>query len=148
LFRANLPSGTITFTNRAVAPVPGGSDAAYTFYPTNVAVSGLPAGTNVLAVEVHKFSPTTASLGFDLELLATGYPLQSPSLAISLTGTQTLLSWPADSGAGYTLYSSTNPAAPAAWALAPVAMQTNGNRISVTQSVAGTAWFFRLQKPQ
>ena len=42
-FRTNMPAGPITYTNLASQPtvVLG---AAYTFYPTNIAVSNLPAG--------------------------------------------------------------------------------------------------------
>ena len=42
--------------------------AAYTFYPTNIAVSNLPAGTNVVAVEVHLYVAGRTSLGFDMEV--------------------------------------------------------------------------------
>jgi lysophospholipase L1-like esterase len=72
IYRTNLPAGPITYTNRASSAM-----TYYTrqiFYPTNVPVN-LAAGTNWIAVEVHLSSVTATAMGFDMELIGTGYPL-------------------------------------------------------------------------
>ncbi len=125
-----------------------GSDRGtpYTFYPTNIAVSNLPAGTNLVAVEVHLFVPTRIALGFDMELIGTGCFLP-PSLSIASAGTNIFLAWPVAGGTGYTLYSSTNLTAPGSWTIAAATVQTNGGQYVVTLSPDVVTRFFRLQKP-
>src|SRR6202012_241320 len=68
LYRVNLPAGTITNQTHATSLVNDTSDASNNYFPTNLPVAGLPAGTNVVAVEIHKFSPTSGGVTFDLEL--------------------------------------------------------------------------------
>jgi hypothetical protein len=77
VFRTNLPSGPITYNNVALARMTGFT--AHVFYPTNLAMAGLPTGTNLVAVEVHLSSVTNTTLGFDMELIGGGY-LLPPSL--------------------------------------------------------------------
>jgi FtsH-binding integral membrane protein len=144
-FRTNMPIGPITFTNpasqRAII-----YEQPYTFYPTNIAVSNLPAGTNLVAVEVHLFFTNRISLGFDLELIGTGYFLP-PSLSIASAGTNIVLAWPIAGGTGYTLYSSTDLTTPGSWTIAAATVQTNGGQYVVTLSPDAVTRFFRLQKP-
>jgi lysophospholipase L1-like esterase len=144
-FRTNMPAGLITYTNRA-SQATAVTGAAYTFYPTNIAVSNLPAGTNLVAVEVHLLNGLRPDLGFDMELIGTGYftPL---SLSIASAGTDIFLAWPVASGTGYTLYSSTDLTAPGSWTDAAATVQTNGGQYVVTLSPDATTRFFRLQKP-
>jgi lysophospholipase L1-like esterase len=145
VFRTNLPSGPITYNNVALARMTGFT--AHVFYPTNLAITGLPTGTNLVAVEVHVSSVTNTTLGFDMELIGGGYLLPTPSLSIAQTTNNILLSWPMTSGSGFTLYSTTNLVAAESWTMAMAAAQTNGAQIIVTQSLKASATFFRLQRP-
>ena len=145
IFRANLPGGPITCTNLALTATKG--YAAHMYYPTNIAVSGLPTGTNLVAVEVHLSSPTNSTLGFDLEVIGSGYPMPRPSLSITPAGESLRLSWPITNGGSFKLYSTTTLAPPETWAPVTATLQTNGNQIVTTQSVSTTPRFFRLQRP-
>jgi hypothetical protein len=75
VLRDNLPTGTLTPTTLATASV---DDATY--HVTDVPPSILQAGTNIVAVEVHQASPSSADLAFDLDL-APG-PLCVPTEAV------------------------------------------------------------------
>jgi hypothetical protein len=143
-FRTNMPAGTITYTNLAALPT-AVVDTAYIFYPTNIAVSNLPAGTNLVAVEVHLYRAGRTSLGFDMEVIGTGF--FSPSLSIASAGTNIFLTWPVANGAGYTLYSSTDLTAPGSWTNAAATVQTNGGQYVVALAPDASTRFFRLQKP-
>ncbi len=144
-FRTNMPTGPITYTNLA-SQYTIIQETPYTFYPTNIAVSNLPAGTNLVAVEVHLFFTNRTSLGFDLELIGTGYFLP-PSLSIASAGTNIVLAWPVAGGTGCTLYSSTDLTAPGSWTIAAATVQTNGGQYVVTLSPDAVTRFFRLQQP-
>lgn len=111
LSRANLPSGPLSFQSRATAPVLG--DPLATYYATNLPIPFLPAGTNLVAVELHKYSPGVPSLSFDLELF--GFGELGPRLAALLNGTDLNLRWPATNHAGYILISGTNLSQAGAW---------------------------------
>ena len=143
-FRTNMPTGPITYTNpasqRAIV-----YEQPYTFYPTNIAVSNLPAGTNLVAVEVHLYNASRTSLGFDMELIGMG--CFSPALSIASAGTNIFLAWPVANGTGYTLYSSTDLTAPGGWTNAAATVQTNSGQYVVTILPDAIARFFRLQKP-
>ena len=145
VFRTNMPAGLITYTNRA-SQYTILDEQPYTFYPTNIAVSNLPAGTNLVAVEVHLLNPLRPGLGFDLELIGMGCftPL---SLSIASAGTNIFLAWPVASGTGYTLYSSTDLTAPGSWTNVAATVQTNGGQYVVTILPDAITRFFRLQKP-
>jgi len=145
MFRTNLPAGPLSSTNRALTRMTGFTP--HIFYPTNRAVAPLPVGTNVVAVAVHLSAITNASLGFDLELIGTGYPVvPPPRLAIELAGSTVQLSWPAASG-GYALFATTNLLDAQSWNILSAALITNDAEVVVTQSVMGGARYFRLQKP-
>ena len=143
-FRTNMPAGPITYTNLAALPTIV-VDTAYIFYPTNIAVSNLPAGTNVVAAEIHLYRAGRTSLGFDMEVIGTGY--FSPSLSIASAGANIFLTWPVTNGAGYTLYSSTDLTAPGSWTNAAATVQTNGGQYVVALVPDASTRFFRLQKP-
>ena len=70
IFRTNLPAGPISYLDRATTVIVG--DSMSTYFPATVPIASLPPGTNVVAVEVHRASPSQASLSFDLELFGTG----------------------------------------------------------------------------
>ena len=144
IFRANLPGGPITCTNLALNTM-----AAFTrhvFYPTNMAVADFPTGTNLVAVEMHLSSATNSTLGFDLELIGSGYLLPTPSLSIIPVSTNFLLSWPVTNGSSFSLYSTTNFTATESWTATTAPAQTNGGQMVVTQSPDTSARFFRLQR--
>jgi len=83
--RSNMPAGSIDYNSLASSNV-FGTQAETTFYGgavfagdddfTNIDPALLHAGTNVIAVELHQFSPTSADISFDLELLG---QLEPPS---------------------------------------------------------------------
>ncbi len=145
IFRANLPSGPITYTNLALTAVTG--FAAHIYYPTNVAVAGLPTGTNLLAVEIHQSASTNATLGFDLELIGSGYLLPTPSLSITQAGGTIQVSWPATNTGGFTLYSTTNLTQTGGWSSSASPVFTNAGQVVVTQAPDTSARFYRLQRP-
>jgi len=111
LFRVNLPSGQILFTNLATLSVTG--DALNTYYSSNRANPFLPVGTNMLAVEIHKASATGPSLSFDAELFGLGE--LTPPLSAGFDGTNFITRWPATNHAGYVLLSGTNLSQTTAW---------------------------------
>ena len=145
IFRTNLPSGLISYTNLALTAMTGYT--AHIFYPTNLPVTNLPTGTNLIAVEIHQSAVTNSTLGFDMELIGSGYLLPTPSLSITQAANNLLLSWPITNGYSFTLYSTTNLATAGSWTMTPALPQTNGSQIVVTQSPDTSAKFFRLQRP-
>lgn len=145
LFRTNLPDGPLAYHHLALTATTG--YAAHVFHATNLAVAGLPPGTNVVAVEVHLSSATNATLGFDLELIGSGYRLPTPSLSITPTAGNILLGWPVTNGGGFALYSTTNLAVNGSWSRVAAPASTNDGQVVVTQSLGPSATFFRLQPP-
>lgn len=145
LFRANLPSGPITYTNFALTAMTGFT--GHVFYPTNIAVANLPTGTNVIAVELHTSAATNSTAGFDMELIGTGPLLPTPVLSIAQTNNAFVLNWPASNGGGFTLYSTTNLANTTSWVPVSAPRQTNSGQIIATQSPDGNPRFYRLQLP-
>jgi hypothetical protein len=143
LFRVNLRPGPISFLDTATVPVNG--DALNTYYPTNLPIAALPAGTNVLAVEVHKYAPSYPNLSFDLELFGIGE--FGPPLAASLEGTNFVVRWPATNYVSYVLVSGTNLAQVDTWSPLNGPYPINGAfyeyREPVNQSLPGN--FFALR---
>jgi hypothetical protein len=90
-----------------------GADPLNTYYPTNFSISSLPVGTNLVAVEIHRFSAAQPFLSFDLELFGLGeFP---PNLTASLQGPDFDVRWPATNHAGFVLVSGTNLSGAASW---------------------------------
>ena len=141
-FRTNLPSSAISYTNLALKRMI--VDAPYIFSRRAVAPSLLRPGTNILAVEVHLNSPASSSMGFDMELLASGSAPKAPPLAVALAGSAVSLSWPANFGA-YMLYSSDEPADVSSWAPYTTSVTTNGILCNATVPIDSKQQFFRLQ---
>lgn len=143
IFRANLPAGPATFQTQASVAMT--ADLMHNYFPTNIPIAGLPAGTNVLAVEVHKFSPSQAGLSFDLELFGGG--VYTPRLAASRNGSDVIVRWPATNNPGFILLSGTNLAQSASWSPLGGPYVLNGGfyeyREPLDQSQA--AKFYRLQ---
>lgn len=146
MFRTNLhTTGSVVFSDLALNNVTG--DSAYRFFPTNVTVTLLAPGTNLVAVELHQHSVTNSSLGFDLELLGSGARYPKPELSIARSGSNVLVSWPATNTAGYTLYSTTNLSNGRGWSVSPAPFETNAGQIIATVPAETNAMFFRLQGP-
>ncbi len=68
LFRDNMPDGDIEYGTRATNTV-GGSDESAFFLHT-LPATGLAAGVNVLAAELHQVNSTSSDVSFDLALKA------------------------------------------------------------------------------
>jgi lysophospholipase L1-like esterase len=138
----NMPAGPIAYTNLALSSP--GPQTAYIFNPTNLTGLSLPAGTNLVAAELHLRVPYKAYAGLDLELLGTGYP--APPVSIGSSGGNVVLNWPLTNGGSFSLYSTTNLTT-GSWTPAAAAAQTNGGQIIVTQTPDAGAKFFLLQRP-
>ena len=115
IFRMNLPANQpLSYLDRAATAV--ANDGVHTYYQTNIAVSFLPAGTNVLAVEIHKYAPTMVNLSFDLELFGMGdYPPPAPPLSIIRDGADVRLCWSATNSAGFVLFSGADVLRTSSW---------------------------------
>ena len=146
LFRTNLPAGSISYTNLATNSVTGFS--SYIFYPKNIIGSNLPAGI-LSRVEIHPAFPTNSALGFDMELIGTGYPVTPPAPFHCASGDHIALSWPVTDGNGYSLYSTTNLAISAGWTTATASLQTNGDQVNATLTPDTTPRdFFVFKNPR
>ena len=139
----NMPAGPIVYTNLALRATV--SEPAHLFYPTDLAVTDLAPGTNLVAVEVHASKIYWPFKGFDMELLGMGNLLPIPSLTIGVLDGKVLLSWPATNG-DFTLYSTTNLVTEN-WTLTTAMAQTNGGQIIVTQAPDTATRFFLLKRP-
>ena len=114
VFRANMLDGPISFLNYSKGAL--GLDALHIYYPTNIPISFLLAGKNVMGVEVHTFGPSTPDISFDLELFGMGdYPPPTPPLSASLDGANMRLRWPATNNAGFVLISGTDLSGTYSW---------------------------------
>jgi lysophospholipase L1-like esterase len=145
LFRTNLPSSPIAYTNLALSTM--SIFTSHIYCPTNIAITNSLTGTNQLAVELHLSSITNTAAGFDMELIASGILIPPPSLSIAQSSGNFVLSWPATNADGFTLYTSTNLAAVGGWAASTALAQTNAGQIVVTQTPDASVRFFRLQRP-
>lgn len=145
-FRSNMPNGTVTFTTTASAAI---SDAAEdTFYSTTIAITNLTVGTNVIAVEIHQNAANSSDLGFDLEVIGSGYvsaPATPPSLLVLFNGTSVVIKWPS-TYTGYTLHGSTALGAGAVWSPILTAPVSVGGENVVTLNLDAPEKFFRLQR--
>jgi hypothetical protein len=83
IVRHNLPAGEINHLTLATLSVGGADETRYV--PFNVPASGLVAGDNVLAVEVHQNSGDSSDLSFDLGLTATTFGSSDTLDAVTYT---------------------------------------------------------------
>jgi lysophospholipase L1-like esterase len=146
LYRVNLPAGSITYQTQATTTVPI-SDASNTYYPTNLPIAPLPAGTNVIAVEIHKHSPAGAGMTFGLELFGNGVYAPPPTLSFTSTPGGLQLAWPTNF-ADFSLQTATNLSSAGAWQIVsgPYPLSNDSFEVSIPIN-AGSAQFFRLIKP-
>ena len=124
-YRSNMPGGTVTATTLASVTADG-LDEQQAFI-TTVPASGLVAGANIIAVEIHQSAQNSSDLGFDLHLTASGD-----------TAPRVLLSRPGN-GQAFVLPATINLEA-AAWAgsgraVSKVEFFTNGTRMAEAASV-------------
>lgn len=144
VYRTNLPTGQISAATLALKPMTPFTSPV--FYPVNLPLQ-LPAGTNVVGVEIHQSSTTNSVLGFDMELTVSSGLIPNPSLSISPAQGNMLLTWPLTSGSGFSLYSTPTLNSNVGWSKATEAAYTNGGQIVVTQATGAGTRFFRLQQP-
>jgi hypothetical protein len=143
-FRSNMPLGPVAYSTLAFA-----ADDEQSFYPTAVGVTNLPAGTNLIAVEVHQTSANSSDLGFNLELIASGYEDAAvpPLLTITLADGKVELRWPA-TAVGWRVFVAPAIDTPAnAWTLAFGNLTQVGGQHVFTVTPGGGNEFFRLRKP-
>src|SRR5947207_158340 len=110
VFRSNMPAGTISSSTLASTDY---TDIWWWQIAVNPAL--LVAGTNVLAVEVHQFAPTSTDLAFDLQLLGDTGSLTLSSVTRGpylQTGTPTslVIRWRTDTATNSRVLFGTDPA--------------------------------------
>ena len=93
IFRDNLPTGPLAFNSLALAAVSGRDET--TPLDHLLPATGLLAGTNVLAVEMHQDAPTSSDLGFDLALIGLTATNPPPGIYLSSPPAQARFTTPA-----------------------------------------------------
>ncbi len=145
LYRVSLPAGTITYQTKATFSPGLSGDYLRTYYATNLPMS-LPAGTNVIAVEVHRAIVAGPGLTFDLELFGTGVNVP-PKLSFASTPGVLQLAWPSDY-TNFNLQSSSDVSTNGVWQIVPGPYSQSNNSFEVSIPIdASPAQFFRLIKP-
>ncbi|HXI52105.1 MAG TPA: hypothetical protein VNH84_11385, partial [Candidatus Saccharimonadales bacterium] len=115
LFRSNMPSTPIAYGTLASTSVGGADEQA--IFVTSVGTTNLHAGTNVIAVEMHQAAPDSSDLGFNLELVASGYLDEAvpPTLFIAEVDGALEFTW-LNTAVGYHVYESPDVTIPpSAW---------------------------------
>ncbi len=146
VFRSNMPSGTVTYTTRAIASVGGANESTY--YETDLDPGQLVEGTNVFAVEIHQHDGDSSDLSFNLQL--TGLrPVASlaPELGVQYTESGQLeLSWGELPNA--ILQSSTSTGNDAHWIpVTDAAIESVNGGKTAKIAVTPSSRFFRLILP-
>src|SRR2546423_3621550 len=91
IFRSNMPTNDIGYDTLASGPA-SPADESTTFYANAVDPALLLPGLNVMAVEIHQFSPTSSDISFDLAFIG-NFAETPPTVAITSPGnSSTLLS--------------------------------------------------------
>ncbi len=144
-YRNNMPATAIIYATLSSTS----ATDEQSFFPTNIIITNLTAGTNIVAVEVHQTSAGSGDLGFNLELTASGYIDESVRPAVAIVEMDGLIeiSWSATYST-WRLYSSTDMLLPIAqWTPVAATPVTAGGRIVVSVPPAGFTRFFRLGRP-
>jgi hypothetical protein len=131
-YRDNLPAGVLTYVTFATNAADNGAN----FQTATLPATGLVAGTNLLAAEVHQSSTNSSDLVFEMRLTANLVLPSAPSLGHAVLSGQLVLYWDAT---GYTLQEALDldgPWSPVSGATSPQPMALTGDRR-----------FFRLSKP-
>ena len=146
LFRTNMPVGPITYQSQATTAANVALDVPNIYYPTNLPIVPLSAGTNIIAVEIHKNSPANTGLAFDLELFGRGVYTPPPTLAFTSSSGTLQLVWPTNSG--FSLQTASNLSSAGAWQTISGPYSLSNTSFEVTIPINATsAQFFRLIKP-
>lgn len=127
-YRNNLPSGPLAYSDFAT----NATDNGTTIQSATLPLTGLVAGTNVLAVEVHQTSASSSDVAFDLQLTANPLP-PPPELHAARLNEELVLYW---SDPAFRLESAETPAGP--WTDMP---ELNPQSVGLEESQR----FFRLR---
>jgi hypothetical protein len=141
IFRNNMPqTGTIDYRTLALEDIAGADETNW--IESCLVPTMLVNGENVLAAEIHQFSPQSPDISFDLELL-TG-PVAATELTITRSGENVLICWPRRPDC-YALQTTHSLNAPVLWlpVNAPVTPGEQQNCVSLPISQA--AAFYRLK---
>jgi hypothetical protein len=149
LYRSNLPASPtpITFTTPASGAV--GNADEQTFFVTVVGVPALSAGTNVFAVEVHQNAGNSSDLGFNIEVVGSGYIEGDPQppLKVRFEDGMVELSWPA-SAVGWQVYTASSAVTPGnTWTPVGGTPTLVSGRYFIAVPPSLDQQFFRLGRP-
>jgi hypothetical protein len=146
IHRSNMPGDPISYTTLASAAVSGADEQ--TWFATDIPVNGLPSGLNVVAVEVHQSAANSSDLGFDLELIGTGFRANLPPPTLTtqrVANNRIRISWPT-SAAGWSLYQAASLAPGTPWTPVSLTPAVAGNEYYVIVFTLGSQRYYRLQK--
>jgi autotransporter-associated beta strand protein len=144
VWRDTMPTGAVSHTTFASAAI--GTTNETNWLTKTLDPTGLVAGWNTLAAEVHQSALTSSDIGFDFELTAVVAAPAPATLSIAAGATGLTLAWPAEGF--FVVYSATNLASPVVWTRAtnePVL--TNGLWTLPLQGATNGQRFYRLQTP-
>jgi len=144
IYRTNMPAGAATSVTLATQAITGEPSCIY--YPTTIPGTNLLIGTNVIAVEAHQ-AASGVQQGFDMELIGGAIVLSPPTISASISQQGVALSWQANNGATFALYSTGSLTAPN-WQPANAVLQTNSSAITASIAPGPGSAFFRLQRSQ
>jgi PKD repeat protein len=140
--RNNLPAGAITFTTLALTNLVGADESLF-----NAAVldhSLLQESTNVVAVEIHQASATSADISFNLELIAQRPPAHPFLRAEALPEGRFRLWFHGTAGLTYITERSSNMSA---WS--PITTNTSGGTVEyIDVNASSGRRFFRVRMTQ
>jgi len=141
IFRDNMPeTGLIDYRTLALDLIGGAQETNW--IQTCLVPTMLVGGENVLAAEIHQFSPQSSDISFDLELI-TG-PVAVPKLTITRAGNGVLICWPR--GADCYALQATDRLGPAAlWLPVNAPVVPNGQQNCVSLPISPSAAFYRLK---
>ena len=144
IFRDNLPAGAVGYGTLALSTI--GPPLENEFTETTLSPALVPAGTNVLAVEIHQGAVDSSDISFDLELIAT-IAQPEPRVTLGAMGSALTLRWPALAGS-YRLEQAINLTPPIGWRPVTNVIAVDGfwNSLALTNVSAGQR-FFRLVSP-
>jgi hypothetical protein len=144
-YRSNMPGGVIAFNTLAAATVDNADED--NFFTTSIAITNLPAGPNIVGVEVHQRTANSSDISFDLELSAIGYtlPIMQPRLAIvQMPNGDVRISWPTT--AGWNLVTSSSLNSDSIWTSSGVPPTESGGDSSVILTPANQSGFYQLSR--
>ena len=144
IFRSNLPSGTLSAITRASASV--GDPDEITVHETKVDPKGFRTGANVLAVEVHQFTPNSSDIRFNLQLSGSLRPSSAvaPRLEVAPGSEQIQLSWPV-TAVGFELQETKSLETP--WFFSDETTRAEAGKNIASPQLTENLRFFRLGKP-